>query len=404
MESAPLTSIFPNPFRPGAGHPPPYLAGREEEKREFDRLLQQQVIVDNLVLTGLRGVGKTVLLNTLEPMARPHGWLWVGNDLSEASSLSEENLTTRLCADLAVATSAFSVDTRRIRRAGFMNRDETAPLVLNFETLRSIWNETPGLASDKLKQVLETAWDAIEPSGVRGIVFAYDEAQNLANHSARDQHPLSLLLDVFQSIQRKGIPFMLVLTGLPTLFPKLVEARTFAERMFRVVTLDRLTREDCNDAILKPIEEAQSPVRFSDESVGHIYEASRGYPYFVQYMCKEAFDVWIHTPDASIPMNDIMRKLDADFFAGRWARATDRQRDLLSIIAHLEKSAGEFTVQDILAASRRSPRPFSASHINQMLAALGEAGLIYKNRWGRYSLAVPLLDDFIRRQEEDDIA
>ena len=76
------------------------------------------------------------------------------------------------------------------------------------------------------------------------MIFAYDEAQNLADSPARDQYPLSLLLDVFQSIQRKNIPFMLALTGLPTLFPKLVEARTFAERMFRVVTLDRLDEDD----------------------------------------------------------------------------------------------------------------------------------------------------------------
>ena len=171
--------------------------------------------------------------------------------------------------------------------------------------------------------------------------------------------------------------------------------------MFHVVTLDRLSRQECDDAVLKPIEEAQSPVRFTEESVQLIYEASRGYPYFVQYLCKEAFDVWTHKPGVAIPINDIMRKLDADFFAGRWARATDRQRDLLTIIAHLENSAGEFTVQDILAVSKRSPRPFSASHVSQMLAALGEAGLVYKNRWGRYSLAVPLLDAFIRRQAEE---
>ncbi len=394
-----MTTPAQNPFRPGAGHPPPYLAGRELEKQEFERLLQQQVIVDNLVLTGLRGVGKTVLLNILEPMAIAHRWLWIGNDLSETSSLNEENLSTRLCADLAVATSTFKIGNQRVRHAGLTAREETTPLTLNFETLRAIWDGTPGLTSDKLKAILEMTRDTVQLNGIRGIVFAYDEAQNLANHPARDQHPLSLLLDVFQSIQRKGVPFMLVLAGLPTLFPKLVEARTFAERMFHVVTLDRLSRKDCDDAVLKPVEQARSPVSFSQQSLQLIYEASLGYPYFVQYVCKEAFDIWIHTPGAAIPMDDIMRKLDADFFAGRWARATDRQRDLLTIIAHVKKAAGEFTVQDIVAASKHSSRPFSASHVSQMLVTLGEAGLVYKNRWGRYSLAVPLLDEFIRRQE-----
>ena len=396
-----VTAELRNPFRPGAGHMPPYLAGREQEKLEFQRLLEQRPIMENLVLTGLRGVGKTVLLDTLKPMALAKGWLWAGNDLSESSSLTEENIATRLLVDLAVATSAIVVSERRVRRVGLTGSDEVVPQTLDYVALRNIWDNTPGLTSDKLKAVLETAWSVIDNAGVPGIVFAYDEAQNLADHTPRDQYPMSLLLDVFQSIQRKGVPFMLALVGLPTLFPKLVEARTFAERMFHVLTLDRLGLEDCNDAILKPVAAAESPVQFSEDSVRHVYEVSRGYPYFIQYVCREAFDVWTTQPDAQIPVNDIVRKLDSDFFAGRWARATDRQRDLLVIIAHLDTAAGEFSVQEIVAASRQSQKPFSASHVSQMLLALSDAGLVYKNRWGRYSLAVPLLDEFIRRQEAE---
>src|SRR5437867_2055708 len=100
---------FQNPFRPGAGHMPPYLAGREAEKKEFARLLRQTTILENMVLTGLRGVGKTVLLETLKPMAIEAGWGWVGTDLSESSSISEENLAIRILADLAVVTSSLTV-------------------------------------------------------------------------------------------------------------------------------------------------------------------------------------------------------------------------------------------------------------------------------------------------------
>ena len=396
-------TMLSNPFRPGAGHPPPYLAGRQQQTQEFRRLLEQKVIADNLILTGLRGVGKTVLLDTFKPIAIQSRWLWVWNDLSEASSLSEVNLAVRLCTDLAVVTSTLSTGEEQVRRRGMglTSQMETVSVALDYEALLAVWNRTPGLSSDKLVALLETVWAVVQLHDIPGIVFAYDEAQNLANHPAKEEYPLSMLLDVFQSIQRRGIPFMLALAGLPTLFPKLVEARTFAERMFRVVTLDRLTKPDCEEAILQPIDRAGSAIRFTDESVELIYDTSKGYPYFVQYICKEAFDVWALTPDASIPMVDIMRKLDADFFAGRWARATDRQRDLLIIIAHLKNAGEEFTVQDIVEASKSSSRPFSPSHVNQMLAALGDAGLIYKNRWGRYSLAVPLLNEFILRQEED---
>src|SRR6266852_3227847 len=94
-----------NPFRPGAGHMPPYLAGRQHETREFLRLLVQTTIFENLVLTGLRGVGKTVLLETFKPVAVRNGWLWAGTDLSESTSISEENLATRVLTDLSVVTA-----------------------------------------------------------------------------------------------------------------------------------------------------------------------------------------------------------------------------------------------------------------------------------------------------------
>ena len=103
---------FVNPFKPGAGHMPPYLAGRKQEIDEFLRLLRQDVILENMVLTGLRGVGKTVLLDTFRPLAINAGWLWVGTDLSESVSLSEERLAVRLMADLAVATSSVVVAKR----------------------------------------------------------------------------------------------------------------------------------------------------------------------------------------------------------------------------------------------------------------------------------------------------
>src|SRR5713226_7993106 len=105
--SAPVK--FRNPFRPGAGHMPPYLAGREEETDQFRRLLDQETILKNLVLTGLRGLGKTVLLETFKPMAMQAGWLWAGADLSESTSISEENLATRLLTDLSVVLSSLVV-------------------------------------------------------------------------------------------------------------------------------------------------------------------------------------------------------------------------------------------------------------------------------------------------------
>lgn len=254
---------FKNPYRPGAGHMPPHLAGREGEYKEFDRLLEQDTILENMVLTGLRGVGKTVLLETFKPRAMQRGWLWAGTDLSESASISEASLALRLMADLSVITSMITVDAPDENPVGFASSG-AARVPLSYDVLTSVFTSTPGLVADKIKAVLEFVWHYLRQQDRHRVIFAYDEAQNLSDNASKEQFPLSVLLDVFQSIQRKGIPFMLVLTGLPTLFPKLVDARTFAERMFRVVMLDRLNEEDSKDAILKPIEIANCPVVFNE--------------------------------------------------------------------------------------------------------------------------------------------
>jgi len=198
-----------------------------------------------------------------------------------------------------------------------------------------------------------------------------------------------------------------VLTGLPTLFPKLVEARTFAERMFHVTTLGRLDKSESRDAIVKPIGQQNCPVHFTESAVTEITKHSGGYPYFIQFLCREMFDSYLQQKaggklNPSVTVQQTVRKLDSDFFAGRWNRVTDRQRELLSVVARLPNCDDEFTVQEVVEESKKAlAKPFSASHVNQILAKLAESGLVYKNRHGRYSFAVPLLGDFIRRQEAE---
>lgn len=393
---------FANPFRPGAGHRPPYLAGRRQEKEEFKRLLLQTVITDNLVLTGLRGVGKTVLLEELKPTALADGWLWVGTDLSESASISEANIAQRLLADLSVVTSNMKIGEQTIQRAGFTAPEHTIEMNLTYEFLVHIYDTTPGLTVDKLKAIFHVVAPHVSVLGKKGIVFAYDEAQNLADHAQKEQYPLSVLLDLFQSIQRQGIPFLLILSGLPTLFPKLVEARTYAERMFRVVFLKQLSEPEAKEAIRRPVQETGCPVAFNESAVNLIYRYSGGYPYFIQFICRESFDAYLQQvadgKPPSVPITGIIRKLDTDFFAGRWARVTDRQQELLFVIANLVTDDSEFTVQEIWAKSDEVlEKPFGRSHINQMLTSLISAGLIYRDRHGKYLFAVPLMADFIKR-------
>lgn len=397
--------VIKNPFRPSAGHMPPHLAGRENQIKEFEGFLGQENITTNLILTGIRGIGKTVLLETLKPVALQHRWGWVGSDLSESASISEENMAIRIITDLSVFTSGMSVPAKE-HAAGFLDRQD-GQANLTFAVLLKIFNETPGLIADKLKNVLETVWSLLpRDGGIYGIIFAYDEAQNAGDHAAKEQFPLSLLLDVFQSIQRKGVRFMLVLTGLPTLGTKLVEARTYSERMFHTITLRPLIAEASRDAILVPLDKSKCPIRPNKETVESIISISAGYPYFIQFICKELMDIWLQRHAAgdtntAIPFIEVLRKLDADFFSSRWGKVTDRQKDLLKVIASLPNHETEFSVNEIVKKSEETlKKPFTSSHVNQMLASLIKAGMLYKNRYGKYLFAVPLMGRFILRQAE----
>ena len=287
--------LFANPFMPGAGHMPPYLAGRSREQEEFKKLLSQTVISQNLILSGLRGVGKTVLLNHLKPIAQQAGWLWTGDEFSEQSSLNEERIVVRIITDLSLLLGSLFLKTQVEMPIGFVGKPTSRQRPLGYDDLQKIYDATPGMVSDKLKAVLRHVGNLIAQTKVKGIVFAYDEAQNLSDHAAKDQYPMSLLLDVFQSVQKHpgGHPFILVLTGLPTLFTKLTQARTYSERMFHTMMLERLNEAESRDAITVPIKKENCPVDFHPNAIETIVKLSGGYPYFIQFICKEAFDVYM---------------------------------------------------------------------------------------------------------------
>lgn len=136
------TKTFANPFRPGAGHPPPYLAGRDAEKQEFAQMLDQQPVLTNLVLTGLRGVGKTVLLETFKPIAIQKKWLWAGTDLSESATVTEDSIAVRILADLAPLVANVVVSESETRRIGFGAKSEMTPVRLDFELLRWVYADS----------------------------------------------------------------------------------------------------------------------------------------------------------------------------------------------------------------------------------------------------------------------
>ncbi len=244
-----------NPYSPGAGHSPPYLAGRQKEVDAFLNYLRQGQVLTNVVLTGLRGTGKTVLMeDRYKPCAQEEGWVWVGSDFSESCFLSEGNLCVRLLTDLAVFASCLQVSIPD-RTLGFDSSPKSKSL--SFDFLVGHFQAQPGLTVNKLKSTIELVWNAAQASGTKGILFAYDEAQVVQDRSDKEEYPLAVVLETFQSLQRKGVRCMLLLTGLPTLFSRLVESRTYAERMFTVQELGRLSPDASRQAIEKPLQKTR---------------------------------------------------------------------------------------------------------------------------------------------------
>ena len=258
----------------------------------------------------------------------------------------------------------------------------------------------PGLTVHKLKSTIELVWNAAKEKGTKGILFAYDEAQVVQDRPDKEEYPLAVILETFQSLQRKGVRCMLLLTGLPTLFPRLVESRTYAERMFTVQELGRLSPDASRQAIEKPLQKTKWT--FNPIAIEAIIATSDGYPYFIQFICREALDhVIAHPTDTTVPMEAIIRKLDSDFFAGRWENVTDRQRELLYCIAQLQHGDQEFTIGEVVDVSRTLKiKPFSPGDVSQILPRLIDKGLVYKNRLGKYCFAVPLFGGFIKRRFE----
>ena len=216
-----------------------------------------------------------------------NNWLWVSSDISEAVSVSENHLAQRLLTDLNTFSGdwEYAVDERQ--PIGFTNTGERRTIRFDYHTMMALFEHEPGLTSDKIKRVLLEAWKLMQKNmpDKKGIVFAWDETQNLTDRSADREYPLSVLLDVFSSLQSQGAPFMLLLAGLPTLFPKLVESRTYSERMFRVMTLHNLSPDDSREAITKPLAGEPLSVKvFFDEFNDDIYDLTKGYPYFIQFL------------------------------------------------------------------------------------------------------------------------
>jgi hypothetical protein len=407
--------LLENPYRPGAGHLPPFLAGRLDEQRFFKRMLHQSPVTENVLITGLRGVGKTVLVQHMRHLAELNDWLWVGNDLSESAALTEERLALRILTDLAAAIARKLAQTNTGGPAptsslrGRLDRmQQTEGDALAFDALKAHYEQAPGLPSDRLKAVLLRVTAFVQKARLGGIVLAYDEAQCLSDRAEHNEFPMSMLIESVAAMQKgEGLcPCLLILSGLPHVFDALTATRTYTERMFRVMTLDRLSRDDTWAALTTPLANLMPPLHASEKLLHKVCELTGGYPYLIQFFGSELVEQLLENGGTlaaeQFPASSTLDRLDAGLFAARWNRTTDRQREFLGLIAGRPNArSADFSATDILDQPNAAAE-FGAATANQMLLALSDRGLIYRTRHGRYAFTVPMSEVMILRRLQRD--
>jgi AAA ATPase-like protein len=392
-----------NPYAPGAGQRPPELAGRDGEIAQFDVTLERVAKgrpERSLVLSGLRGVGKTVLLNALRGRAVQRAW---GTGKLEARV--DQGLRLPLAQAVHVA----------VRDLGQRHRDparvERVTAVLKAFALRTPpsgrhgtrW--TPPLevaaargradSGDLELDLVDLFTDVAELAGDLGVGAALfvDEMQDLAPAD------LSALCAACHEISQQRAPVIVVGAGLPHLPVALAASKSYAERLFHYRIVDRLPRDEADRALLIPASGEQ--VEYDEEALAELYRLTDGYPYFVQAYGKVTWDTAPTSPIRPADVNDAAPvaegELAVGFFGARFERATPAERDYMRAMADLAEPAGDGAVATSSVARVLGRKPQSLSPARDGLI---KKGLVFAEERGMVRFTVPHFGKFLRSQRD----
>ncbi|WP_028851909.1 ATP-binding protein [Thermocrispum municipale] len=393
-----------NPFAPGAGQRPPELAGRERELQAFEVVLERVARgrpERSLVLTGLRGVGKTVLLGELRSMAMRRGW---GTGKIEARPESE--LRRPLSAALHRAIRDLAVRHRAPDRV-----DEVLGVLKAFALraskpdakLRDRWQ--PGIdvpaasgradSGDIEIDLVELFTDVAELAADvgTGVALLIDEMQDL------QPQDVSALCAACHELSQSGAPLVVVGAGLPHLPTVLSASKSYSERLFRYTRIDRLERGDADRAVLAPIEREDAGIK--PEALDALFEASGGYPYFIQAYAKAAWDAAPTDPiaaeDVRVSAPEAEAELAVGFFGSRYERATPAEREYLLAMAELTNGRDEAARSaDVAVFLGRKPSSLSPARDSLM-----KKGLVYSAERGRIAFTVPHFGQYLLNRPDD---
>lgn len=382
-----------NPFSPGAGSPPPELVGRDPVLDEARVLLGRVRLKrpdKSMMLTGLRGVGKTVLLNEIERIAQAQGYHTVSIEAHEDKALGPL---------LALHLRRILFDMNRLAGAGDKVMRSLAILRGFIGSLKLTVNdvsigldilpETGTADSGDLEVDLPNLFVAIGEAAEdrnTAIAILIDEIQYFRSTE------LGALIMAMHKVQQRQLPLLLIGAGLPILPALAGDSKSYAERLFSFPNIGALSESDVAKALQDPAREAG--VTFDADALKKIFELTRGYPYFVQEWAYQSWNAAAASPitlaDVQVATNAVIPRLDQNFFRVRYDRLTPAEKRFLRAMASL--GPGPYRSGDIpqaLGVKQASIGPIRSALINK--------GMIYSPTYGIVDFTVPLFDQFMIR-------
>ena len=382
-----------NPFAPGAGSPPPELVGRDpilEQARILLGRIKQKRPEKSLLLTGLRGVGKTVLLNEIERMAKAGGYRTISIEAHEDKPLGP--LVVPHLRQVLYELDRLAGAGEKVKRGlavlkGFMNGIKVK--VGEIEIGLDIDPEKGAADSGDLEIDLPNLFVAVAEAAEErksAVALSIDEIQYF------NQQELGALIMAMHKVQQRQLPLLLLGAGLPILPGLAGESKSYAERLFNFPEVGALSETDAAKALRDPARAAG--VVFEEPALTEVFRLTRGYPYFLQEWGYQAWNLAPASPitpaivqaatAASIP------RLDQNFFRVRFDRLTPSEKNFLRAIAHL--GPGPQRTGDIAEALG-----VKVTSLGPVRAKLIKKGMIYSSAHGDIAFTVPLFDQFMVR-------
>ena len=382
-----------NPYRPGAGLMPVYIAGRDEDIQNVSQMfdaLTMDIPTQSIIFSGLRGVGKTVLINKLQSIAEEKGIfckhieIEERNDfISQIAECSQAFLRTVSAKEKFKHLIQKPLEAIKSLVVSFNPEDNSFSLSMQDRELYVSNNLTQTL-TEVFSTIGETAQKTETP-----ICFFIDEIQYMK------QNQLGSLIAALYRANQLGYPIMIIGAGLPKIYKMLSDEKSYSERLFMYKKIDSLTDEQSEKAIEEPAKKFN--IIYAHEATNKIVEITKGYPFFIQQLCKIVYDKTnkdvIELSDVENCIDEFLSSLDERFFKSRYERCAESDKKF--VFAMVECGELPCTISNVAHNLNKTVGSISTTR-----AQLISKGIIYPVRYKELDFTVPEFSGYIQRLEE----